>query len=573
MDSKEIRQRFLEFFKARGHTIMSSSSLVPENDPSVLFTTAGMQQFKPYYTGEKNAQEDFSSSSATSVQKCVRTSDIEEVGDDTHLTFFEMLGNFSFGGYFKEEAIKYAYEFITQGVKLPISYVTVFEGKGSVPKDGESKKIWESLGVTDIREQGMEDVFWGPTGDSGPCGPTTEIYCRNKGGEDVEIWNIVFNEYFCDSNRENLLADKATLTALETKGIDTGMGLERLLTTVQGKTSIFETDLFSPIITKIEEFSNSGDTKAKRVVADHIRTAVFMIADGVTPSNTDSGYILRRLLRRSVRYADTLNFKPNSLFRLVETVIDKYGDVYENLKINKEKIKQEVEREENKFRETLKRGLQEFEKGADPFLLFTSYGFPLELIKELAVEKGLKIDEEKFAIEMEKHQETSRAGAGKKFKGGLADAGDEKVVQYHTATHLLHQALHDVLGDNVAQKGSNITSERLRFDFAHSQKLTDQEKQKIEEIVNQKIEEKLPVQTIVLPKVEAEKVGARMFFGDKYGDQVSVYFIGESLERAYSKEFCGGPHVGNTQDLKGVFKIVKEEAVASGVRRIKAVLE
>lgn len=573
MDSKEIRQRFLEFFKARGHAIIPSSSLVPENDPSVLFTTAGMQQFKPYYTSEKNTQEDFGSASVTSVQKCVRTSDIDEVGDDTHLTFFEMLGNFSFGGYFKKEAIKYAHEFITREVGLPISYVTIFEGKGSVPKDEESRGIWESLGVTDIREQGMQDVFWGPTGDSGPCGPTTEIYCKNEGGEDVEIWNIVFNEYFCDSNRETILAGEANLTSLQTKGIDTGMGLERLLTTVQGKTSIFETDLFSPILNKIDEISNSNNAKAKRVVADHIRTAVFMISDGVTPSNTDRGYVLRRLLRRVVRYTDVLNFKPGSSFLLVETVIEKYGDVYKNLKINRDKIKTEFEREENKFRETLKRGLQEFEKGTDPFRLFTSYGFPLELIRELAVEKGIKIDEKKFAVEMEKHQEVSRAGAEKKFKGGLADASDEKIVQYHTTTHLLHQALHDVLGDNVSQKGSNITSERLRFDFSHGQKLTSEEKQKIEEIVNRKIKENLPVQNIVLHKVEAEKIGARMFFGDKYGDQVSVYFIGESLDRAYSKEFCGGPHVLNTQDLRGVFKIVKEEAVASGVRRIKAVLE
>lgn len=536
MESDEIRRRFLNFFAKRGHAIVPSASLIPANDPSVLFTTAGMQQFKPYYTGAQNALKEFGLKNTASVQKCVRTSDIDEVGDDTHLTFFEMLGNFSFGGYWKQEAIKYAYDFVTAEMGLKIDYVSVFAGEGNITADIKSEKIWQALDpqIT-VRKFGRADNFWGPTGVEGPCGPTTEIYI-----DGLEIWNIVFNEFYQKPD--------GALEALETRGIDTGLGLERLAKVSQKVPTVFDTDLFAPIMTKINKLAKTNNLKAKHIVADHIRAATFMIAEGVTPSNTEGGYILRRLIRRAVRYADVLGMPSGSLSDLAE-----------------------IKREEAKFRETLQKGLREFAKGTEPFILFTTYGFPLELIKELAVEKGQKIDEEKFNLEMQKHQELSRAGAGQKFKGGLADHSD-KVVQYHTATHLLHQALHDVLGEKVMQKGSNITSERLRFDFSHPQKLTEIEKQKIEEIVNQKIRENLSVQQITLPRAEAEKLGARMFFGEKYGEQVSVYFIGPDLAHAYSKEFCGGPHVKNTSELKGIFKITKEEAIAAGVRRIKAVL-
>lgn len=602
MDSNQIRQRFLNFFATRGHTIIPSASLVPENDPSVLFNTAGMQPLVPYLLGQNHP----AGKRLVNVQKCVRTQDIEEVGDKTHDTFFEMLGNWSLGDYFKEEAIKWSYELLTsktEGFSLDPNrlYVTCFAGDENAPKDEESAKIWQKVGVPESRIYflGAGDNWWparkGNYTWSGPCGPDTEMFydLTENGLGDlthekfvqacdeqklVEIWNDVFMEYQAENGK---ITGK-----LKQKNVDTGAGLERLAMVLQKKDNIFDTDLFASVMSKIDEFTNVDDVKAKRIVADHIRTAVFLIADGVTPSNTDRGYVLRRLLRRAVRYADLLNFKSGSLFWLAQSVIEKYRDVYENLEIKSEIIKQEIEKEESKFRETLQKGIKEFENitryphgvaksilEQRAFLLFSTYGFPFELTRELARAKGITLDRSKFDEQIKKHQEISRAGAEKKFKGGLADASDEKVIQYHTTTHLLHQALHDVLGENVMQKGSNITSERLRFDFAHAQKMTEEEKQKVEEIVNQKIKESLPVQNVVLPKLEAEKLGARMFFGDKYGEQVSVYFIGESLERAYSKEFCGGPHVQNTADLKGKFKIVKEEAISAGVRRIKAVLE
>lgn len=598
MQSHEIRQKFLDFFSKpeRGHVIIPSAPLVPENDASVLFNTAGMQPLVPYLLGQKHP----AGQRLVNAQKCVRTGDLEDIGDNRHLSFFEMLGNWSLGDYFKQEAISWSYEFLTsktEGLGLDKNrlYVTCFAGDPStssgqvkVPKDLESAEIWKSLGVAENRIYflGKDDNWWTP-GPNGPCGPDTEMfYDLTESGlgelnqeqflqavkeeKVVEIWNDVFMEY---EQKEGKVIGK-----LKQKNVDTGAGLERITAVMQGKKTAYDTDLFAGIMGKIDEFASpdkldpSTALRARRIVADHIRTAVFLLADGVLPSNTDRGYVLRRLIRRAVRYADLLEIKSGSLFWLAESVIEKYGEVYENLKINSENIKKEIEHEESKFRETLQKGLREFEKGTEPFVLFTSYGFPIELIKELAQEKGQNIDEEKFNEEMKKHQELSRAGAEKKFKGGLADHS-EKVVQYHTATHLLHQALHDVLGEKVMQKGSNITGERLRFDFTHTQKMTDEEKKKVEEMVNQKIAEKLPVQNVVLPKSEAEKIGARMFFGDKYGEQVSVYFIGENLETAYSKEFCGGPHVANTSELKGVFKITKEEAISAGVRRIKAVLE
>lgn len=570
MHSDEIRKRFLQFFERRGHTIVPSSPLVPEADPSVLFTTAGMQQFKPYYTAPENAEKDFHSKNTTSSQKCVRTGDIDEVGDNTHLTFFEMLGNFSFGGYGKREAITYGHDFITKELGLQISYVTFFKGNDSVPRDSESEAIWKELGVADIREDGT-DVFWGPTGDSGPCGPTTEIYCKNAAGQDVEIWNIVFNEYFSDGPREKLDKGEATLKKLPTFGIDTGMGLERLLATVQKKESVFETDVFEEIFSKINEFTTIDDAKAKRIVADHVRTAVFMIADGVTPSNEGRGYVLRRLLRRAIRFADVLKMKHGSLFWIAKTVVDKYAGVYQNLTTQSERIGKEIDHEESKFRETLERGMKEFEKGTDPFVLFTTYGFPIELTLELAKENGKEIDLNDFESKMREHQKLSQTASAGMFKGGLANHEPE-TIKLHTAHHLVLAALQEVLGKSVKQRGSNITEERLRIDFAFDRKMTDEEKQKVEALVNDWIARDLAVVRKEMSKDEAEKLGAEMEFGAKYGDTVSVYFIQDENGNHISKEFCGGPHVEHTGVL-GHFKLQKEEASSQGVRRIKAVLQ
>lgn len=540
MNSAEIRKKFLEFFESKGHALVPSSSLVPEGDASVLFTTAGMQQFKPYYIGAKDAVADFGAKNTTSVQKSVRTSDIEEVGDERHLTFFEMLGNFSFGGYWKKEAISYAHEFVTKVMGLTIDYVTVFQGEEGVPEDTESAEIWRAIDPNiEIRKCGREDNFWGPTGEEGPCGPTTEIYA---GG--IEIWNIVFNEFYQSKDK--------TLRPLEIKGIDTGMGLERLAMVSQGVATVFDTDLF--------DFARHPSDSSGRVVADHVRAAVFMIADGVLPSNTERGYILRRLVRRAY-------FRNKSLLSVAEAVMKQYQDIYTFNSSTIDILTEEI----TKFEKTLDAGLKQFEKGVDPFVLFTTYGFPIELTEEIAKEKGIAIDRAKFEEDFKKHQDVSRAGAEQKFKGGLA-GHSEMEVKYHTATHLLHQALHDVLGEGVGQKGSNITPERLRFDFSFDRKMTDEEKKKVEEIVNEKIRAALPVNKVILPKAEAEATGARHFFGEKYPDEVSVYYMGESLESAYSKEFCGGPHVTNTSEL-GHFKITKEEAVSAGVRRIKAALE
>ena len=555
MESNEIRLRFLKFFEARGHKIIPSFSLIPENDPSVLFTTAGMQQFKQYYAHPKDAEKDFGSLNVATVQKCVRTIDIYEVGDDSHLTFFEMLGNFSFGGYGRKEAIEYAYKFIMEEMKLNISYVTIFEGFKSIPKDEESKKVWQSLGVKNIHEEGMGDVFWGPTGENGPCGPTTEIYCKNANGEDIEIWNIVFNEYFCDGSRENLDKGEANLKKSDVLGVDTGMGFERLVSMVQKKKSVYETDLF-----------NGERTKEERIIADHIKAALFIISDGVIPSNADRGYIVRRLIRKCVRLSDKLS----------DNVIDKYKRIYEG--IYNLDDKGEIKKEEDNFRLTLERGLKEFEKGIDPFILFTTYGFPIELTEELTKEKGIKIDIEDFNKKMAEHQKLSQTSSAGMFKGGLADH-NENTVRLHTAHHLLLAGLQVVLGKSTKQKGSNITEERLRMDFICDHKLTEEEKKKVEDFVNGKIKDELNVILREMPREEAEKLGAEMEFGAKYPEMVSVYFIEDKNGQVISKEFCGGPHVKNTRELAngsdGVFKhfkIQKEEAVSVGVRRIKAVL-
>ncbi|HPS21549.1 MAG TPA: alanine--tRNA ligase-related protein [Candidatus Paceibacterota bacterium] len=548
MTGNEIRQKFLDFFEKKGHKVMPSSSLIPKNDPSVLFTTAGMQQFKKYYLNPELADKELGSRNIVTVQKCVRTGDIDEVGDNTHLTFFEMLGNFSFGGYGRKEAIEYAHEFITKEMGLEISYVTVYEGSENVPKDSESESIWKSIDSNLIIKEEGSDVFWGPTGNSGPCGPTTEIYCKNASGEDVEIWNIVFNEYFCNGSREQLDKGEANLEKLPVLGVDTGMGFERLVMTVQKKQSVYDTDLF-----------NGEKIKEERVIVDHMRASEKLIEDGVLPANTGAGYVLRRLIRRMVRMSGEKELKTNN---------------------------PEILKEAEKFKLTLEHGLKEFEKirkvsigtttdnilpTEQVFQLITTYGFPREVIEELAREKKLTIYWELVDERLKEHQKLSQTASAGMFKGGLA-SHSEKSIKLHTAHHLLLAALQKVVSQDIHQKGSNITDERLRIDFSFDRKLTDEEKKKVEDLVNEKIQEKLNVIRKEMNIEEAKKLGAEMEFGIKYPDVVSVYFVENKDGGYFSKEFCGGPHVANTGEL-GKFKIKKEEASSAGVRRIKAVLE
>jgi alanyl-tRNA synthetase len=580
MQSDEIRSRFLKFFENRGHKIIPSASLVPENDPSVLFTTAGMHPLIPYLLGEAHPM----GVRLADVQKCVRTQDIDEVGDKTHDTFFEMLGNWSLGDYFKKDAIKWSYDFLTskeEGLGLDINrlYFTCFEGDENASKDTESAEVWQSLGISKDRIYflGAGDNWWSP-GDNGPCGPDSEMFYDVTGelgdltkeefvsGCDeqkiVEIWNDVFMEY---EKKDGKIIGK-----LKKQNVDTGAGLERISMVMQGTDSIFETDLFIPIMNKINELTESRDERPKRIVADHIRTAVFMISHGVTPSNTHRGYILRRLLRRAVRYSDLLDFKLGSLLYIAETVIEKYKDIYPELGEHAEVVKSEINKEETRFRETLAKGMKEFEKGTDPFVLFTTYGFPIELTVELATEKGKKIDLEDFNKKMAEHQKLSQTSSAGMFKGGLANHS-EKTIRLHTAHHLLLAGLQTIVNKNIKQRGSNITEERLRMDFLCDHKLTDEEKKKVEDWVNERIKEKLNVVRREMPLAEAEKLGAEMEFGAKYPDVVSLYFIEGRDGNPISKEFCGGPHVKNTGEL-GTFKIQKEEAVAQGIRRIKAIL-
>ncbi|MBI4137709.1 MAG: alanine--tRNA ligase [Candidatus Sungbacteria bacterium] len=583
MDSSLIRQKFLSFFQARNHAVVPSSSLVPD-DPSVLLTTAGMQQFKKYYTEPDMADRDFGSRNTASIQKSFRTSDIDEVGDESHLTIFEMLGNISFGGYFKEKAIALAHEFLTKEMGLDISYVSVFEGSDAVPKDEESKKIWQSLGMSDIREQGMEDVFWGPTGTSGPCGPTTEIYCKNGANEDIEVWNIVFNEFFCDGSREDLLAGRARLAPLPTKGIDTGMGLERLAMVSQGTNTIFETDLFV-------SFCSLADVLPRRewrIVADHLRGAVFLIADGVRPSNKDRGYVLRRLMRRALTYAYLYQRDTAAILGILDEVVCSYDDMYEEVGQERDAVQTVFQEEWAKFEKTLGNGIKELNRleridAVSAFHVYETFGLPFEIIKELGKEKASGLAREDFDREFTKHQKISRAGQEKKFGGhglildtGELRAGDEeelkKVTRLHTATHLLNAALRAVLGPNIRQQGSDITPERTRFDFAFSRKLTDEEKKKIEEWVNGAIRRDLAVEYREMPYDEAVASGAIRFWRDKYPSRVKVYSIFDSKTgEMISKELCGGPHVARTGEI-GHFKIIKEESSSAGVRRIRATI-
>ena len=579
MKHQEIREKFLKYFESKGHAIVPSSSLLP-GDPSVLFTTAGMQQFKPYYTGEGDAMKDFGSLNTVSIQKSMRTSDIDEVGDHSHLTFFEMLGNFSFGGYWKKEAITYAFEFITKELNLEISYVTIFKGSDVVPKDEESRAIWQSLGLTDIREEGMYDVFWGPTGANGPCGPTTEIYCRNANGIDVEIWNIVFNEYFCDVSRDELLAGKANLKPLATKGIDTGMGLERLAMIAQKKSTIFETDLFQPLI---QILPGDTDGRVQRIMADHARSTAFLISDGVLPSNKDQGYVLRRLMRRLIVHAHTSGIEIEAVKDMLNSIVHHYGPYYPNL--NPMLILQEFDKENEKFQRTFKNGLRELEKlteitSESAFKLFESFGLPYEIIKEMGGDKAKALTRHGFEEEFKKHQERSRAGAEKKFGGhglkeGEQSAGDadetKKKTRLHTATHIVVAALEKVLGEPLKQAGADINLERLRFDFAFPRKVTLEELAQAEEIANKAVTDDLEVWNEELPLEEAFASGAHGAFAHKYPPRVKVYTIGKK-ENYFSREICGGPHVTHTAEV-GHIKIAKEESVSGGNRRVRAVID
>jgi alanyl-tRNA synthetase len=521
-----------------------------------------MQQFKPYYLGEPCPY----GKNVASCQKCFRTSDIEEVGDESHLTFLEMLGNFSFGGYFKEEAIKLAYQFLFKELKIPLDNVifTVFEGDKEVPEDKESVEIWRKLGVpkNKIKKCGREDNFWGPTGLEGPCGPTTEIHIKG-----IEVWNLVFNEYYQD--------EKRSLAPLEQKGVDTGMGLERLAMVVQGKNSVYETDLFLPLMEEIQKWTGLAYTnlKARRIITDHIKGAVFLAGEGILPSNVERGYVLRRILRRAIRYGKLLNLPENSLTLLAKKVIEIYKDTYPELQSRQAEILTLIQKEKENFEKTLNQGLKQFEKiakkgdisGIDAFHLFDTYGFPLELTEELAKEINLKVDVKGFQEAFERHREISRAGAEKKF-GGIGKEANYEATKLHTATHLLHAALREILGEHVKQMGSDITPQRLRFDFSHPQKMTEEELRKVEDLVNQKIKEDLKVKREEMSYQEAIKSGALAFFKEKYPERVSVYSINN-----FSKEICAGPHVERTSEL-GRFKIIKEESSGSGIRRIRAVL-
>jgi len=576
MTTADVREKFLDFFSAKEHKIVPSSSLLSD-DPSVLLTTAGVQQFKSYYTGDLDPEKDFGSRRVISVQKCFRTTDIDEVGDETHLTFFEMLGNFSFADYSKEEAIKWGYQFITQelGVAEDRIMVTVFEGKNEVPRDKDSYRIWhEVIGLAENKiEYALWDNFWGPTGNQGPCGPTTEIYI-----DGVEVWNIVFNEYFCEGSRDDLLTGKAKLTKLTESGVDTGMGLERLTAVLSGVNNVYETDLFHSIIDVLpQELSE----ESKRILADHGRGIVFLISDGVTPSNKEAGYILRRLIRRIITKAPEFDFS-----QLLNKVVKLYHSHYQEL--DREKILSVFDEESKKFKKTLVKGIRELNKleeidAQSAFKLYESFGLPYEVIKDLGGQKAAKLRQKDFDKEFIKHQEISRAGQEKKFGGhgllldtGELKAGSEEeikqVTRLHTATHLLQQALRDVLGDEVKQLGSDITTKRTRFDFSFIRKLTAEEVKQVEDIVNEKIKASLPVQYEELSLDEAKKTGALYYFKERYPDPVKVYYVGLSLKEAYSKEFCGGPHVTNTKEI-GKFKIIKEESVGAGTRRIRGALE
>lgn len=590
MKANELRQKYIQFFISKGHKQIASASVVPHNDPSVLFTTAGMHPLVPYLMGEEHP----SGTRLVDYQKCIRTGDIEEVGDETHLTFFEMLGNWSLGDYFKDESIDWSFEFLTspEWLNIPLEKlaVSVFAGDEDAPFDEEAYKKWVALGMPldRIAKLGKEDNWW-PAGGKhlGPQGPDTEIFYWSGDEEPPEtfypenpLWVEIWNNVFMQFNK----VSQELMVPLERKNVDTGMGLERTVAVLQGKKSPYETDLFAGIIEVIEktsgkQYSDEQCKSSMRIIADHVRASVMMISDGVEPSNKDQGYILRRLIRRAIRHAKKLGVQGEVIARNVaEASIASLEDAYAELRDKEEKIMDVLVKEAQKFDRSIEKGLKEVEKlwqkqgeisAKDAFDLYQTYGFPLELTEEVAAEYGQNIDKGVFAEEFKKHQDLSRAGSGEKFVGGLADNSDES-TRLHTATHLLHKALRDVLGDHVEQKGSNITKERLRFDFTHGEKMTKEQIEQVEMIVNEQINKAQPVSYKLMDPEEAKKEGAIGLFGDKYaqiGGQIKVYVVGD-----YSMEICGGPHVENTREL-GTFKIKKEESSSAGVRRIKAVLK
>lgn len=595
MTADELRDLYLKFFASKGHAVISSASLIPENDPTVLFTTAGMHPLVPYLVGETHP----AGTRLCNCQKCVRTGDIEEVGDPSHLTFFEMLGNWSLGDYFKEEAIVWSCEFLTSPDYLGFDpariSVTIFEGNPNVPQDDESRTIWNRLGIPDERiyAMPMKDNWWGPAGATGPCGPDTEMFidtgkaacgdgCRPgcSCGKYFEVWNDVFMQY----DRQ---AD-GSYTRLKQHNVDTGMGVERTIAMLQGKANVFETELFAPILAAIEagcdkRFDDDAATqRAFRVVADHIRSVVFIMGDdrGVRPGNLGQGYVLRRLIRRAVRFARQLGLGELFGGPIATAVIDNYNHIYPELERNRDHILNELTEEERRFDKTLTRGMAELEKvlarmaqhnqttlaGRIAFKLFDTFGFPLEFTAEICGERGVTIDRKGFDKAFEKHKAVSKAGADKAFKGGLADAS-EQTTRLHTATHLLHKTLRLVLGEHVKQRGSNITAERLRFDFSHPEKMTGAQRAEVEKIVNDVIARNLPVTMETMTIEQAREQGAMALFDAKYGEQVKVYTVGD-----FSMEVCGGPHVKHTGEL-GHFRIKKEGSSSAGVRRIRAVLE
>ena len=592
LTGKQLRNQYLAFFREKGHAVIPSASLIPENDPTVLFTTAGMHPLVPYLMGEKHP----AGTRLVDVQKCVRTGDIDEVGDSSHCTFFEMLGNWSLGDYFKKDSIAYSWEFLTDEKWLGIDperlYFTCFEGDADAPRDTVSHDCWVAQGVSPdhIVFLPKKHNWWGPAGQTGPCGPDTEIFYDTGAapcgpdcqagcdcGKYLEIWNNVFMEY----NK----VSEGVFRPLSQKNVDTGMGLDRTVATLQGAESVYDTDSFTAIIRRIEELSgkkydnHSEYTRMFRIIADHMRCSTFLLGDqrGITPSNVDQGYVLRRLIRRSIRFAMQLGIPDGSLSKIAAAVIGEYGPFYPELMESREKILSELDKEEQRFKGALMKGIKEFERlaaklagrhidGQAAFHLYDTYGFPIEFTQELAAEQGLSVDIDGFNAAFKEHQERSQAGAEQRFKGGLAD-NTEATTQLHTATHLLQAALRSVLGDgDIAQKGSNITAERLRFDFSFPRKLTPEELAAVEARVNEVIAADMPVSCEEMSVSEAKARGAIGLFEDKYGERVKVYTVGSA-----SCEICGGPHVASTAEL-GRFKIKKEEASSAGVRRIKAVL-
>ena len=584
MKAIEIRNKYLNFFKNHGHSVIPSAPLIPENDQSVLFTTAGMQPLVPYLLGEKHPE----GKRLTDYQKCVRTNDIEEVGDNRHLTYFEMLGNWSLGDYFKEEAVSMSFEFLTKELGIPVDKISVtcFAGDEDAPRDEVTAECWRKAGIPDERIYfyGKDDNWW-IAGEEGPCGPDTEMFydtgkepcskdCQPSCdcGKYVEIWNNVFMEYYKSKD--------GTYSKLKQQNVDTGMGLERITFLLQGKTTPFDTEIFEPIMEKLESLQKIDDIKSRRIIAEHLRSSMMIISDGGRPSNIDRGYILRRLIRRMTRHLNKLQISLDELGCLIDLDIEILKEMYPDLDKNKEIIKQVILEEKDKFVKTLSHGEREFEKaiqklkqenkdivdGQTIFKLYETYGFPPEITADLAEEQGFKIDMTEFDKLFKEHQDKSRMGSEQKFKGGLADQ-NEQTIKYHTATHLLHKALQIVLGDHAKQKGSNITTERLRFDFSHPEKMTKEQLKEVEDIVNEQIKRDLPVTCEEMTVEEAKNSGATGLFENKYGDKVKVYTIGD-----FSKEICGGPHVKHTGEL-GKFKILKEESSSAGVRRIKAILE